>query len=509
MWRLIKSVSKSISRAVYHDPEMRKIIARYPRFFRFIKKRLTPDEKFGLGLTFGTIVTLIFIYFFFSVIESFIGQDPLIQSDLRIINLMQIFRIPKFNQFSEVMLLITYLGKWQIVFTGVIVVSVLLFLYKRWHYLVALWLSVTGGEIFVWLVKNLFERPRPPLIHALAPETSYSFPSGHTFVAFSFYGLVVYFLFRRTKSKLIKIFLIIIGVVIITAISLTRIYLGVHWPSDVLASAASGAAWLTAIITTLEIRRKFNQRNQGEPFIKQSHIVLTGLILFFVWLSFIGYYFLTHPLTEPKPTEGKQIIITEKDLPQKLFADLSPMSETITGAPMEPINIIIVGSHDQLLKAFASAGWYPIDPITFSTVWRMFLASVFDWSYPQAPGIPSFWDALPNDFALEKPTETNSVRERHHIHFWQAPFLLDGQTDIWFGTVHFDKTIKINFTLVIPSHIIDPAVDKERDKVKNDLSVTNSVKTIKEFQIIEPTLGKNQSGDQFFTDGKAYILFLK
>ena len=68
MVKLIKSSIKSALKGVRNDPEVRKVIYRFPRFFKFVKKRLTPDEKFGLYLTVGVIFTSLFVYFFFDFI---------------------------------------------------------------------------------------------------------------------------------------------------------------------------------------------------------------------------------------------------------------------------------------------------------------------------------------------------------------------------------------------------------------------------------------------------------
>jgi len=503
MFKFLKSVIKSIGKGIYYDPEVQKLFDRFPRTFHFVKNRFTPDEEFGLRLTIGAIFVVIFIFLFYKIVDSFIDQKVLVQSDLRIINLVQIFRSPLLN---NVMLFFTYLGKWEIVFAGVAILSILFLLTKRWRYLLALIVSVSGGEFFVWLVKNIIDRPRPPLINALAPEKGYSFPSGHSFVALSFYGLLAYFLFRAVKSKLVKILIIIASSCLIITIGLSRIYLGVHWPTDVLASYAAGAAWLTVLITALEIRRKFKNHRLRTPFLKRSKIVIIAMSLILVWGGYIVYYFLAHPLRAQTIINEKPIIIQKNDLPKNLFSNLPRTSEDITGDPMEPINIIFIGSKQQLDVDLKSAGWYASDPITFKFTWQFIKAAVLNRSYPGAPGVPSFWNARPNDFAYAQPTADNSVRERHHLHIWSTPLIVDRQ-NIWFGTSHFDKEVKKSGLLLV--HTIDPAIDKERDKIKTDLLATGKVEKIEEFQLVEPTLGINQAGDHFFTDGKAYLIFLK
>jgi len=396
------------------------------------------------------------------------------------------------------------------VFVGTLLISLLFTVIKRWYYLVALIVSVSGGQIFVWLIKHLVERPRPPLINALAPENSFSFPSGHSFIAFSFYGLLTYFLFRATKSKFLKVFSIVVGISIISAIGFSRIYLGVHWPSDVLASFASGAAWLTALITTLEIMRKLNHREYAfPPYFKQSLTITLAIIIFGFWGSYIGYFFQAHPLKPLVAIVESRVIISEKDIPQTLFLNLPRTSENIIGDPTEPINIIVINSQEKLTQTLETAGWLILDSITPKSLWRLIIASIFNKPYPQVPGIPSFWNTRPNEFAYGKSTAANSIRERHHIYFWATPFMLKDQRRIWFGTAHFDKTIKLESGIILPIYTIDPAVDKERDKIKSELLETGNVVSWQELQIVEPTLGSTQSGAQFFTDGKSCVFFLK
>lgn len=506
MMRLLKSIIASVGRAIINDPGVRRFIERHPRLSYFIRRRFTPDEKFGLYLTAGSALTVFFLYLFFGLARDVIGQQSIIQADLRIINLLQLFRDPITNEF---MLLITYLGKWQIVIPAVCAVSTILLLFKRRHYFLALIVSVGGGELFVWITKNIIERTRPPLINALSPEMSYSFPSGHAFVAIAFYGFLGYILFRESRSKLMKAFSVLIIFSIIVLIGFSRIYLGVHWPSDVLASYTAAVAWIAALITALEIRRKFNHEQSGSPRMSHAAGAALGIIFFAVWSAYVFEYYRMHPLHNPEVISRHYEIISSEDIPGKLFQKFPRTSEDIMGKPMEPISIIAVGIYPQITQAFRKAGWYVMDPISARTFWHFYVASAFNQSYPQAPATPSFWNARPNEFAFEQPTAANTVRERHHIHIWETPFVLDDGRNVWFGTAHFDEAMAMKLGVPLPTHTIHPAVDRERDKVKDDLVVTGDVETTREFRITQPTLGSNQAGDQFFTDGKAYVIFLK
>lgn len=479
-------------------------MSRHPRFFGFIKKRLTPDEQFGLYLTIGSIITLFFVYLFFGIIQDLIGQAPLIQSDLRIINLVQIFRKAEFN---NEMLFITYLGKWQVVFLGAAFAGLVLALTRRWRYLLTLILSVAGSEIFVWLLARLIHRSRPPLINAVTPEITYSFPSGHGFVAFSFYALIAYFIFRTNKNKIIKTLAVLGGLATIIAIGFSRIYLGAHWPSDVLASYASGVAWFAAIVTALEIRQKFKPKITESRLTRQLTLILS-LVLTLLWGNYYFYYYNTHPLkSHPIVSESElpKLVIEEKNVATDIFAKLPKTSETLTGAPMEPMHLVIMAKNDEALKSgIQKSGWYLAEHATVANLIYLGKTAWRNENYPTAPMTPSFWNAEPHDFGFQQATEAQSIRERHHARFWRTPLVTSKGDHIYFGTASLDVGIKWLVT-----HKIDPDIDTEREFIFSSFLEAGLISRYEKKQLVSPTLGKNFSGDQFFTDGKAYFLFFK
>ena len=106
-----------------------------------------------------------------------------------------------------------------------------------------LWLS---NDIF----KYLIGRPRPSSsqVLVLVDETNNGFPSGHAFFALIILGLLAYFIFIKYPAKLVRILSLIISVFIIILVGLSRIYLGVHWPSDVLGGYLFGGFFLAIVI---------------------------------------------------------------------------------------------------------------------------------------------------------------------------------------------------------------------------------------------------------------------
>jgi len=114
---------------------------------------------------------------------------------------------------------------------------------------------------------------------------------------------------------------------------------------------------------------------------------------------------------------------------------------------------------------------------------------------------PSFWNKQVNDFGFEKSTETKSVRQKHHARFWKTNLKNDQGNNIYVGTVSLDTGIKWGIT-----HKISPNINTERKLLFTDLEKTGVIKNSIKTKLVNPILGKNFSGDQFFTDGETYFV---
>lgn len=99
------------------------------------------------------------------------------------------------------------------------------------------------------LIKEIVQRPRPPIEFRMIQESSFSFPSGHAMTSVAFYGLIIYFVFKNVKNKKVRNTICITLSILIFLIGISRIYLGVHYASDVLAGFAFGIVYLVLYIT--------------------------------------------------------------------------------------------------------------------------------------------------------------------------------------------------------------------------------------------------------------------
>lgn len=99
------------------------------------------------------------------------------------------------------------------------------------------------------LIKEIVQRPRPPIEFRMVEESSFSFPSGHAMTSATFYGLIIYFVFKYVKNKKVRNTICTALSLLIFLIGISRIYLGVHYASDVLAGFTFGIVYLVLYIT--------------------------------------------------------------------------------------------------------------------------------------------------------------------------------------------------------------------------------------------------------------------
>lgn len=193
------------------------------------------------------VVCLASLYLFFQTIEDVIASRPFMAAlDLKVNLIMAHHVVPLLVSTAEII---------SDVFSPLtlgIAATVLVtwFIYrKHWH---NVYISLTAyplGLLFDLLLKIAVARARP--VNMLVPLTDYAFPSGHAVAAGIFFTLVIYFSTHYFKGQNAREFFILANVVIILAVCLSRLYLNVHWTSDVIAGLTFGVFWATFSILTV------------------------------------------------------------------------------------------------------------------------------------------------------------------------------------------------------------------------------------------------------------------
>lgn len=138
---------------------------------------------------------------------------------------------------------ITALGGVAVLVLLTALVVIFLLLAGKWQIALFVLGAVGGGQIVSTLLKLGIDRPRPDLVPHLMRETSSSFPSGHAMMSAVTYLTLGSLLARITPHRRLKIYFLFVAVLLTALVGASRVYIGVHWPTDVLAGWCVGFAW--------------------------------------------------------------------------------------------------------------------------------------------------------------------------------------------------------------------------------------------------------------------------
>ena len=158
---------------------------------------------------------------------------------------------------TTLMTFISYFGSLSVTGGMAFVIGIILWRQRRSDRLLALVVIVFGGMVLNGLVKYIVHRPRPFFDNPLLTLTSYSFPSGHAMAATVLYGLLVAFAVQTSKNWRHRVIAVSIGVSLVTLVCFSRIYLGVHYLTDVLGGVTEGVAWLALCLIKVNIQEPY------------------------------------------------------------------------------------------------------------------------------------------------------------------------------------------------------------------------------------------------------------
>ena len=144
---------------------------------------------------------------------------------------------------------VTQLGSTPIV-TTLAVVTVVVFLKLKWKRAAILLAIDLGGAVVLDIfLKDVFQRPRPQPFFGIPPPHTYSFPSGHALLSICFYGMLAALVTTRLERPLVRGVTWVLAVLLVLAIGFSRVYLGVHYPTDVLGGWTIALAWASVLLT--------------------------------------------------------------------------------------------------------------------------------------------------------------------------------------------------------------------------------------------------------------------
>jgi membrane-associated phospholipid phosphatase len=193
----------------------------------------------------GVAVSLLCFFIFYQLADNIVEQESIVHFDLALANSLHSMTTPTMTLFY---MTLTLFG--QQVIWGIVAVVALIFMLRRDGWRLAIWLTAfIGGQLLNSMLKLLFIRERPFFEQPLLIAQDYSFPSGHAMMSTIIYGMIAYYLVLKIQHPLLRILMVFAAVLLVAIIGISRMYLGVHYFSDVIAGFSAGGIWLTTCIS--------------------------------------------------------------------------------------------------------------------------------------------------------------------------------------------------------------------------------------------------------------------
>ena len=214
----------------------------------FFRRRFSNYDFMGLPFTL-LLCGLLLLPLTNSVVEQLLHSNMTLALDQTINKIMLVFRNPAVVNLA---VWITYLGSRIMVTSLTLVMMIIFWLRQKKSYIIPMGVSVIGSAVFMMFGKLLHYRPRP--LNAVYTELTLSYPSGHATLAIACFGFITYFFWHTAKVRRRRILILLTGIFVSAAIAFSRIYLGVHFLSDVWSGVILGSVWLAIGISISEWR---------------------------------------------------------------------------------------------------------------------------------------------------------------------------------------------------------------------------------------------------------------
>jgi undecaprenyl-diphosphatase len=465
---------------------------------RFAGRRIDRNRLTGLKLTLAFSVFIICFSILTAIVLDVVRTDVVNNSDLRIISYLYIFRTPGMVEFFS---WIGVLGNIWVVVTLGVVITLIMWLVKESGYVLPIWLGIAGSYICNLTGGVFFRRPLPEM--PAVAEHVYYFPSAYSSVSLMFYGYIIYFVLKVSQNIRTKLNAVFILIPVIILVGFSRIYLGVHYFSDIEAGWALGMLWLIVSILIaeyLEYTHPHGHIHAVPSKIKALSAALAACwIVLFLFFGLSEYSKVFHEKEAP--------LLKESENPADIFfkGHYPRYSESLFGEKREPINIIIAAdSLNELEMYMGKAGWRPADETSFSNVLKRAKAIITNENYYNSPVTSAFWRSRIQDTAFERPALKTGIAEMHWLRIWRTGEKTSDNKEIFVGSASYD--ISLGSKLI---HEIKPDIDAERDALFSSLYTSGAVQSYGRIDLIDKISKKKIFGRNYFTDGKAVIIILK
>lgn len=239
------------------QPVVQRLQQRYPGTFRFVVRRFDTTTFIGLPLTILLLAIGINAMLLSELTEDVIESDGIVHIDGQFTDFLYSIRS---NWLSQAFYAFTQLGTREAVFAMGGLASIVLLYKRRYPALLAFWITMAGVGLSVQYGKKIISRDRPIDV-AFYPVDKFSFPSGHATTTIALYGMLACLMYRHLDKRWQRRAILAATGVLVLIVGFSRIYLGVHYLSDVLAGFLLGAMWVLLGISLMEVMVHLRKRS--------------------------------------------------------------------------------------------------------------------------------------------------------------------------------------------------------------------------------------------------------
>lgn len=205
-------------------------------------------ESLSIPLAIGILLSLGCLLLFGAIADEVIEQDELVAIDLALANELH---SQATNTSTSIYRIVSFIGSPGLFIVGVIL-AVVFALKRQWARLLVGTIAMLGGALLNTVLKLVFARPRPIFVDPILQLQDHSFPSGHAMISLIGFGILTYLVWNRLRNPYLKIIIVFGATLLVILIGISRMALGVHYLSDVVAGYAVGGVWLGSCIIAYE-----------------------------------------------------------------------------------------------------------------------------------------------------------------------------------------------------------------------------------------------------------------
>ncbi len=382
---------------------------------------------------------------------------------------------------------------------------IILFLYNKKRELVFYLINFAGGLFFLTGLKYLFHRTRPNAIYHFFNEVTPSFPSGHTFTTLILWGLSTYFIFKFLKNKKIKSIVLIFTIIHVLMVGVSRLYLGVHWFSDVIGAYFAGLLWLSVIITGYEYYTMKSKSGKNIKVIRDKERKFKNIftLILIVSLFAINFYYASY---KTKTILNKNVKIKEsiEKLNGSLIENikngkLKIYSEDIFGLNKIPILIVFQGDKTSLFKMFKLAGFKYYKGLSFKKLILMLKSFLSKQNISFIPIFYNYYDNHPQDYNFVYFEEKNKSFPRIVVKVWDIHKTINGKKIFIALCVEELGFKRLKKRIKLPIISYNQSLPETRNKIKQ-LLIKNGFSVL-EIKVTKHRIFKFLNGEEGYFDG--------